>query len=582
MDTLRGQFGTVDYDEALDAAPGEDDAGRELPPSPVGQDERRMQVRAYNHWASLLADRNLPSIEDLDPDSLPDFGPFSVLLDFTNGIEDPAVRYLGAELAVECDAPEGIGQLSDVPARSLLSRITDHYMQILANQAPIGFEAEFVNQRGSTILYRGILLPFSSDDDTIDFIYGVINWKQMADQLTSDELLLEIDQALDKADDRPRVADPVTDWADGPGAAEVPVAAGPADRADEDDRFPVPAFGEEDDEIDEEEDGEEDSADLYEAIEAVDEEPAAGTRFASLLSLGGTKVGRAPLELGEADEFSADSDFDESEDFDYADQDAALAAWQSPLHLVEPAPEPAFEPEHAVPDPEAVPVAVAAYEPVADAPFELADSIDDLVAANDPDMGLYDCLAAARELALAASSCEDRSRSALYAAVGRAYDFSLAAAAEPEAFIELVADSGLTVQERAPMTPVVKLVFGADYDKTRITEYAAVLSHAHRMGIERGTLARHLGEAEGGLKGVVQAERDYRRLDTRQPEARETPREALARKLRAIAPLGFEDIASEGEEFALVMIRRTGGEIVVLGEIADLPLVEKAARKLVA
>jgi hypothetical protein len=197
-------------------------------------------------------------------------------------------------------------------------------------------------------------------------------------------------------------------------------------------------------------------------------------------------------------------------------------------------------------------------------------------------MGLYDCLAAAREHALAARSCEDRSRSARIAAVGRAYDFSLAAAAEPEACAELVADSGLTVQERAPMTPVVKLVFGADYDKTRLTEYAAVLTHAHRMGIERGTLAKHLAAAEGGLKGVVQAERAYRRADGGEVEVRETPREALARKLREIAPLGFEDIDSEGEEFALVMIRRVEGEVVVLGEIADTPLVEKAARKLVA
>jgi hypothetical protein len=30
------------------------------------------------------------------------------------------------------------------------------------------------------------------------------------------------------------------------------------------------------------------------------------------------------------------------------------------------------------------------------------------------------------------------------------------------------------------------------------------------------------------------------------------------------------------------MIRRVDGEVVVLGEIADTPLVEKAARKLVA
>ncbi len=577
MDTLRGHFGLADYDEAPDLAPADDDFSSEPPPSPVGQDERRMQVRAYNHWATLLSDKNLPSIEDLEPADLPDFGPYSVLLDFTNGIENPAVRYLGTALAAECDAPAGITQLADVPARSLLSRITDHYMQILANQAPIGFEAEFVNQRGSTILYRGILLPYSSDDDTIDFIFGVINWKEMADQLTSDELLLEIDQALETSDepapDR-RSPDPVTDWADGPGTFESAPAPHPSRRAPASaDPFPLPAFGAND--YDDDEDGDDDSADLYEAIEAVDDEPAGLTRFASLLSLGGSKLGREPLDLGEADEFGAD-DEDEADEYDYADQDAALAAWQNPTP-VELLPEPALEPA-----PELVeePVAELAH-PVSLVPAPVQSTA--LVPAEPAgDEGLFDCLAEARELALAARSCEDRSRSALYAAVGRAYDFSLAAASEPDAFAELVADSGLTVQERAPMTPVVKLVFGADYDKTRLTEYAAVLSHAHRMGVERGTLARLLGEAEGGLKGVVQAERDYRRADNGDVAVRETPREALARKLRAIAPLGFEDIAAEGEEFALVMIRRVDGNVVVLGEVADLPLVEKVGKKLVA
>ncbi|GGE04557.1 hypothetical protein GCM10011515_25190 [Tsuneonella deserti] len=597
MDTLRGQFGTADYDETLDYASGEDDADRELPPSPVGQDERRMQVRAYNHWASLLADRNFPSIEDLDPAGLPDFGPFSVLLDFTNGIDDPAVRYLGGELATECDAPDGIARLSDIPTRSLLSRITDHYMQILANQAPIGFEAEFVNQRGATILYRGILLPFSSDDDTIDFIYGVINWKQMADQLTSDELLLEIDQELEAAPagELPRRTDPVTDWADGPGSAEGAPTAAPVElpAAADEDPFPLPAFGAEQDEFDEDEfdpEDEDHSSDLYEAIEAVDDEPESETRFASLLSLGGSKVGRAPLELGEADEFGHDSFDEDDEEYDYADQDAALAAWQTPRPASD---TPAAVPVEYAPAPAAPIPVMQLHEPVfteqaaapADEPLPFAPTVEEdfAVAMGDgADDDLYDCLAAARELALAASSSEDRSRNALYAAVGRAYDFSLAAQAEPEAFAELVAESGLTVQERAPMTPVVKLVFGANYDKTRLTEYAAVLSHAHRVGIARGTLARHLAEAEGGLKGVVQAERAYRRADPAEGEVRETPREALARKLREIAPLGFEDIDEEGEEFSLVMIRRVDGRVVVLGEVTDVPLVEKAAKKLVA
>ena len=250
MDTLRGAFSGQDssQDDAFDLDHNEDEAVREIPPAAIGQDERRMQVRAYNFWASLLDNRNFPSIEDLEPESLPDFGPYSVLLDFSAGIENPAIQFLGGELATECGAEGPIQHLADVPSRSLLSRITDHYLQIIANQAPIGFEAEFVNQRGATILYRGILLPFSSDDDTIDFIYGVINWKEYADQQTADALLLEIDQALDVTPRPEPVEPPLPEWADGPaeddGVSDLtPPAA--ALRAEDDD-WPVPGFAQDD------------------------------------------------------------------------------------------------------------------------------------------------------------------------------------------------------------------------------------------------------------------------------------------------------------------------------------------------
>ncbi|HEX5259306.1 MAG TPA: hypothetical protein VFW35_11085, partial [Sphingomicrobium sp.] len=144
----------------------------------IGTDERRMHVRAYNHWVSLLDGRDFPSIEDLEPGDVTDFADHSVLLDFTCGRDNPAVPYIGAAIREECGLSEDTRTISDVPSRSLLSRLTDHYMQIIANRAPIGFEAEFVSQRGHNTLYRGILMPLSSDGETIDFIYGVINWKE--------------------------------------------------------------------------------------------------------------------------------------------------------------------------------------------------------------------------------------------------------------------------------------------------------------------------------------------------------------------------------------------------------------------
>jgi hypothetical protein len=418
MDTLSGNFsGAGSSEEDIqDYGYAADEPAREAPPMVIGQDERRMHVRAYNFWASLLADRSFPSIEDLDPDNLPDFGPHSVLLDFTSGIEDPAVAFLGDKLATECGTEGHISKLSDVPSRSLLSRITDHYLQIIANQAPIGFEAEFVNQRGATIMYRGILLPFSSDDDTIDFIYGVINWKELADQETTDELLREVNQALAAGPEVLRHEDALPEWADGPMDNDL-----------------------EDDNV----------LDLVSPVE------------------------------GEEFEAGFGSDFDEDD-------------WAAP--------------------------AFGNLEELTPGAEEAEDAANSHTG-EEPET-LADWLASARELAYVAQGSEDRSRSALYAAIGRAYDFSLAAAEDQAGLEELLADAGLKAQERAPVTPVVKLVFGADYDKTRLAEYASALVHAKRLELSRGALAGHLAASPGGLKGVVTLERKLRSEEQAKPRQR--------------------------------------------------------------
>ena len=519
MDSLRGNFGhdAAFGDDARDYDPAEDDTGREAPPASIGTDERRMQVRAYNHWASLLQDRNFPSVEDLNPEDLPDFGPYSVLLDFTAGIENPGIAFLGEELAQECGTDADIANLDDVPSRSLLSRITDHYMQILANQAPIGFEAEFMNQNGRTILYRGILLPFSSDDDTIDFIYGVINWKELADQFTTDELLLEIDQALEQQDgELPaiRTAVALNDWADCPLGAS--------------------------DEDDEEGEGEEDE------VRAVE-----GTLNLSSLIRIRPSPNRPVMPTPGFGSFDEDPvAYHESEK-----QSGDIAYFDNAF-------DPTNEPDnrHAF-----------------DLPIELSEP-------DEADMGLGDWLASARELAVLARSSEDRTRQALYAAIGRAYAFALAAADAPEDFAELVTDYGLKAQPRAPMTPVVKLVFGADYDKTRLTEYAAALNHGQRLGLTQGALAGYLATAEGGLKGVVSTERRLRREESGKAARIEAaPNEKLVSKLRALSSQPMAALSPEGPEFALVMIRRLpDGEVAVLGEIdSDNALIERAGRKLI-
>jgi hypothetical protein len=428
----------------------------------IGTDERRMHVRAYNYWVSLLDGRDYPSIEDLEPGDVEDFASNSVLLDFTAGRADPATPYIGTAIREECGLGEGIKSTAEVPSRSLLSRLTDHYMQIIANRAPVGFEAEFVNQRGENICYRGILMPFSSDGDTIDFIYGVINWRK---------------------------------------GESVPAAV------------VVPMLPEE-------------------------EEPLE----LSIDDIAGPE--EEPLEL------SAD--------------DIAVPFEEEPLEL---SAEDMAEPVEPEPEP-ALPVMDGL---LLDEPGEIAIPEIQL----DENAGLADWLCAARETAEAVKSADHRSRAALYRALSQAYDFALVAQDDPQEYAELLEESGLKAQARAPMTPIVKLVFGIDYDKTRLTEFASALAYAQRQNVGRGEFQALIDGQAGGLKALVAAERSARR-----PEPKTDTRGDKARtKLRGIAPIAIVDLPAS-EEFCLVLTRRgADGRHDAIAAVDDPAMLDRAIRR---
>ena len=390
------------HDDLRQADPTEGGVGE--PMVAVVTDERRMHVRAYNHWVSLLRDRSFPAIGDLEPGSIADFGPHSVLLDFSRGEDNPTIQFIGRALRDECAVDQSISRVGDVPARSLLSRLTDRYVQIINSRAPVGFEAEFVGTRGHATLYRGILLPFSSDQRTIDYVYGIINWKELVEA----DAQAALDAELANVVRLPR-HDPVPTpgWADGPGNADLPVAA-------------------------------------------------------------------------------------------------------------------------------------------------------------DPPETLEDRLAHARESAASALAAASRSHAALYRALGRAHDFALAAAANTDAFAALLADAGITVQARAPMTAVAKLVFGRDHDKARLAEAATILAYAARIGVPEGGLARVLGAAPGGIKGIVADERAARTpsKDVAAPPPRPlVDRETLA---QVAIDCGLEDGAP-----VILIGRVSAGGIAVVGTIGD-------------
>ena len=183
---------------------------------------------------------------------------------------------------------------------------------------------------------------------------------------------------------------------------------------------------------------------------------------------------------------------------------------------------------------------------------------------------LGDRLAMARECAAQVRGADSRGRAALYRALGRAHDFALAAAADEENYRALLDDAVIKAQARAPMTPIVKLVFGADYDKTRLGRICRRLSHAHRHGVGVRELGPFLDRFGGGIKAIVAAERAARR-----PAAKPDLYARAALELRAMPVLATAAIDAGTDEFVVLVARRGAGRMVdIVGRIDRGPLVD--------
>ncbi len=376
--------------------------------------ERRLNIRLLDYWQILRGERPYPAVQDFKFEAVEDLKPHLFLLEFSDGDIDPVFRYIGDALAEDCGQNLLQKPVSQVPRHTLLTQVTDHYLQVLAHKAPISFEAEYIDAAGDDVLYRSILLPLGSDGETIDCVVGAINRK---------EKLSETTLALD-------------DQEYGTAVAGV---AGPAERVAPDTQVP---------------------------------------------------------------------------------------------------------------------------------PIDLAQS-------------LGECQTLARVF----DAAETRSRDALYRALEAAYGFYFECRSDPDAYVRLLAASGIKKQSRAPFTPIVKLVFGVEYEKTRLSEYATALAYAERSNQIEITVRNFIETQPGGIKGCVAAERAARRAE------RGTGPDQLdqaKRDLRALPPLAEMDLAEThdateiSEEFVLVLGRRSGeqsGKIQLLRVLDEPPELVDAAVK---
>lgn len=356
--------------------------------------ERRLSVRLLDYWNELRGDRRYPSPDNIQFEEVPELAEFGFTMSIGEGGASPQIHYLGSELKAHINMFHAGGTAQDPDNKALSLALNDairRYAEVTERQGPVAFESDSFDVPGTQFAYRAIMLPFSRDNERIDFVLGAIRYKE--------------------------------------------------------------------------------------------------------------KLSGATL---------------------------------SPR----------------------------------------------------PEFGLAKSLQECKDLASAWQSEEKSSRAVLYETLERAYQFQFETLEDPASFEELCGREGINHQTRAPLTPVIKLIFGADHDKTRVSEYAACLSYAKRMGREAGTLRELIEATEGGIKGCVKAERALRREERGVPVEKSQKHKELLRNLNPLVDL-FDGSGAK-DEFVLLLARREPADSTKLHVLCTLdeksavvePILKRAAKAL--
>jgi hypothetical protein len=145
--------------------------------TPSGR-ERRLVLRLLDYWRSAAGDDGIPSLEDIDPEAIPDMWPFCFVLNLSGDRDDPVFEYVGTALIDDCGIDVTGLSISAVPRHTLPEQALRYARQALERRVPITKGGEFVHANGARILYRSILLPLGGDGDTIDRLLGAANCKR--------------------------------------------------------------------------------------------------------------------------------------------------------------------------------------------------------------------------------------------------------------------------------------------------------------------------------------------------------------------------------------------------------------------
>lgn len=139
--------------------------------------ERRLNMRLMAYWWDNRGARRFPTICDFVPEELGDIWANCFTLRPAEPQEKSQFRYIGEMIAKFAGAQQSPATVDQVPPETLLDHATRNIGEVMGQKVPVIRSGSFLDPQGNTLVFRSILLPLSSDQETIDCLVGAARCK---------------------------------------------------------------------------------------------------------------------------------------------------------------------------------------------------------------------------------------------------------------------------------------------------------------------------------------------------------------------------------------------------------------------
>ena len=137
-----------------------------------------MTFRLLSYWNRVRGTKLFPSLGEVSIGEITEIYHQTFTIQLGASEDEHVFSYFGPDLV----SIFGHNYTGYTLTEALPSPIVNHtigfYEKVIAERAPVSESSEFFSE-GFEIRYRSIILPLSSDGETIDFLIGTTNYKRV-------------------------------------------------------------------------------------------------------------------------------------------------------------------------------------------------------------------------------------------------------------------------------------------------------------------------------------------------------------------------------------------------------------------